>query len=285
MQSAPKHSEVDIVTQDGKRRSDVVSIEEPLEIWVCYPEQGQQVALSLSVTMRTPGDDLALATGFLFSEGIIRAFSDIDDMQFFGPTSEALGIQNQLKVYLKTNERVADRSFQRHFFSNSSCGVCGKASIQALQMMHEPDVHSDNFVICESALRSLPEKLRAYQAEFEQTGGLHAVALVDSDAEIVMVKEDIGRHNAMDKLIGQRLVDGDMPINDKMVLVSGRASFELLQKSLMADIPFFASIGAPSSAAIALSSTFNATLVGFLKPNGFNVYHHGARIFEATDDG
>lgn len=274
-----RYQQVSIVSHTNGSKSDMVTVEEPLEIWLAYPDKNNDlVEFSLSITMRTPGDDKALTVGFLYAEGLIASYTDISEMEFFGPVSEPLNIQNQLKVYLKSGERVADKNFQRYFYSNSSCGVCGKSSIQALQMLRQPEIIEHNFVISEQLLKQLPDGLRATQLDFAQTGGLHAASLVDQNGMMAATKEDIGRHNAMDKLIGQMLLDGELKTNDKMILVSSRASFELVQKALMADIPFFAAIGAPSTAAIDLAKTFGMTLVGFLRDDDYNIYHGPHRI-------
>lgn len=262
-------------------RTDVVTVEEPLEIWVAYEDKNAEpVEFSLSITMRTPGDDEALVTGFLFSEGIIRSREDIGSIEVFGPFTQPYELQNQIKVSLKSGERMAEKNFQRYFYSNSSCGVCGKASIQALEMLHQPRIEETGFTIHDQTLRQLPEQLRSSQQEFDKTGGLHGVALVNTGGEILLSREDIGRHNAMDKLIGQLVIENTLEMSDKMILVSGRASFELVQKALMADIPCFASIGAPSSAAVDLANTFGMTLIGFLKENSYNIYHGAFRILD-----
>jgi FdhD protein len=279
MQGESRHVEVPVVNYINGSQVDAVSVEEPIEIWVAYTDkQGEPVEVSLSITMRTPGDDEALVVGFLFAEGIISRYEDISKIERFGPFTEPLLIQNQLKVTLNSGDRMADKNFQRYFYSNSSCGVCGKSSIQALEMLHQPKIDELSFKITGQDLRELPDRLRARQEEFGHTGGLHGVALVSADGKLSVVKEDIGRHNAMDKVIGQRLIDGNLETSDKMVIVSGRASYELVQKALMADIPFFAAIGAPSSAAVDLARTFGMTLVGFLRDNNYNVYHKSHRI-------
>lgn len=266
---------------DASSRTDIVSIEEPLEIWVSYHDTSNLlVELSLSITMRTPGDDEDLVIGFLFTEGIITCIEDVEDMAAFGPITEPHKLQNQIKVTLKSGERIADRDFQRYFYSNSSCGVCGRASIQALEMFHQPDIPESGFEIEDQSLRQLPQGLRSLQPDFEQTGGLHGVALVDSTGEILHVKEDVGRHNAMDKLIGQLVRAGNLQMKDKLILVSSRASFELVQKALVADISFFAAIGAPTSAALDLATKFGMTLVGFLKGNDYNIYLGSHRILK-----
>jgi FdhD protein len=264
---------------DASTRTDTVTIEEPLEIWISYLDNDKkQTDLSLSITMRTPGDDDDLVIGFLFAEGLIRDMADIETIEAFGPVTEPHNLQNQLKVTLSSGERVADRNFQRYFYSNSSCGVCGKSSIEALEMFHQPDIPKTGFQITDESLRKLPMSLRSRQHDFSQTGGLHGVALVDCEGEILLVKEDIGRHNAMDKLIGHTVKAGNINMKDKLILVSSRASFELVQKALVADIPFFAAIGAPSSAALDLARKFDMTLVGFLKGKDYNIYQGSHRI-------
>lgn len=279
MNQGPKHLNTTIIRSDGEQRSDNITVEEPLEIWVSHPtEAGSNSEFSLSITMRTPGDDKALVIGFLFCEGIISSLEDIEELGFFGPISDPLGIQNQVKVTLKSDERIRNRDFKRHFYSNSSCGVCGKASIQALALQHEPQLQDLSFFIDDKKLKALPEQLRATQNEFTQTGGLHGIAMVDRTGSILSTKEDIGRHNALDKLIGASLISGAHGNTDYMILVSGRASFELVQKALMADVPFLASIGAPSSAAIDLAKAYKMTLVGFLKETGYNIYSEAHRV-------
>jgi FdhD protein len=291
MSKNKRHRKVQVVShRDKQPRMDTISIEEPIEFWVVYRDKNGDLAeLSLSITMRTPGDDLALATGFLFAEGIIRSPGDIEKIEFFGPVTEPLHLQNQVRIYLRSGERMAEKNFQRYFYSNSSCGVCGKSSIQALEMLHEPDIDLDGFRITENRLMQLPDSLRLGQREFHLTGGLQGAALVDTQGEILHIMEDIGRHNALDKLIGQLLLkagaeevasgqSSDLETRDKMLLVSGRASYELVQKALMADVSFFASIGAPSSAAVDLANTFGMTLVGFLSHNDYNVYNQAHRI-------
>ncbi len=263
----------------GSLDTDSITIEEPLEIWVRYPDKnGNTIEHSLSITMRTPGDDASLVTGFLFSEGIIRLHEDILDIEPFGPTTEPYDLQNQIRVHLKSGERMAEKNFQRHFYSNSSCGVCGKASIQALEMLHKPDIPPLGFCIHDEILRQLPTRLNDSQLDFERTGGIHGVSLIDDTGKILLTKEDVGRHNAMDKLLGDLVIAAEMDMHNRMVLVSGRASFELVQKSLVADIPFFAALGAPSSAAVDLANTFGTTLIGFLKNTGYNIYHGAHRI-------
>lgn len=274
--------EVPVTTCPGQGlTTDSVTVEEPLEIWVAYQDKtGKMADLSLSITMRTPGDDEALVTGFLFSEGIIRRRSDIESIEVFGPLTEPYSLQNQIRVTLKSGETMAEKNFQRYFYSNSGCGVCGKASIQALEMLHEPKINVTGLRIHDQSLRELPQALYLTQTAFKKTGGTHGVALVSHAGEILLTKEDVGRHNAMDKLIGQMVMADTLKMDDKMLLVSGRASFELVQKALVADVPFFAAIGAPSSAAVDLANKFNMTLIGFLKEKGYNIYNGAFRVVD-----
>jgi len=279
LNKGPRHLYITIEGSAGELRDDAVTIEEPIEIWVTVPsDDGSHQEISLSISMRTPGDDKALVVGFLFSEGIINNIDDVKKITYFGPVTEPYSIQNQINVKLKSGDSINDRDFQRHFYSNSSCGVCGKASIQALEMQHNPQLTKNGFSISKEKLCTLPILLRKAQLEFEQTGGLHGIALIDGAGSILVIKEDVGRHNAMDKLLGELLISEVHKSAENMVLVSGRTSFELVQKALMADIPFIASIGAPSSAAIDLAKEYNMTLVGFLNQSSYNIYNGSHRI-------
>ncbi len=275
-----KHIDVQVFGPDEDLKTDAVTLEEPLEIWIAYKDKdGKPVEYSLSITMRTPGDDEALAVGFLYTEGIVSDLDDIENVEFFGPFTEPLMIQNQIKIYLNSHERIAEKNYQRYFYSNSSCGVCGKSSIKALELLHQPEIEENSFRIHDRDLRQLPGRLRVTQTEFDRTGGLHGVALVNQEGEILLTMEDVGRHNALDKLIGSLLLNSSLKVKNKMVLVSGRVSFELVQKALMADIPFMAAISAPSSAAVDLAKAFDMTLVGFLGNNEYNIYNKAHRIF------
>ncbi|MDF1699254.1 MAG: formate dehydrogenase accessory sulfurtransferase FdhD [Saprospiraceae bacterium] len=247
---------------------DVLTIEEPLEIRVKYHTQhGIHRIMSLAVTMRTPGEDEFLARGFLFTESIIASQSDIVQVDQLE--------DNIILVTLQDRIQFDAQKLQRNFYTTSSCGVCGKASIESI---HSDTIYlpwSSKFTINKAHLYKLPERLRQQQAQFSQTGGIHACALIDSSGNIVLVKEDVGRHNAMDKLIG---ANEKYPIADCMVLVSGRASFELVQKASKAGIPLMAAIGAPSSLAVQLAEEQGMGLVGFLRNNSFNLYTGQDRI-------
>jgi len=240
---------------------DLLAVEEPLEIRL-----GKS---TISITMRTPGHDAELALGFLFSEGILPGPRDLQDV---------VSSKNLLTVHLKPDVEVDLDRLKRHFYTTSSCGVCGKASIEALRMQACPLASSESAVIASSVIHRLPAVLREDQRIFERTGGLHAAALFDSSGALLLVREDVGRHNAVDKLIGAELLAGHVPLQDKLLLVSGRTSFELVQKALMAGVPILAAVGAPSSLAVETARRFNLTLLGFVRDDRFNIYSGASRI-------
>jgi FdhD protein len=275
---SPGHRDVDIdALRDAgnTRRRDAIAVEEPLEIRLV--KDGSQdnggTGRALSITMRTPGNDSELALGFLHGEGIILSPRDVVAVGPCGPTG------NVVRVTVRADlDFDADR-LARNFYATSSCGVCGKASIDAVTASAgRRDVGASEFSVRESVLRSLPDRLRASQAEFAETGGVHAVGLFTADGDFVASREDVGRHNAMDKLVGRALRDGSLPWGERVVLLSGRASFELLQKAMMAGAPVVAAIGAPSSLAVELADAAGITLVAFVRAGGCNVYTHAARV-------
>lgn len=250
---------------EGNRRSedDRVAVEEPLEIRVA--------GRSVSITMRTPGHDRELAAGFLFTEGILRdprAVADIIEC----------GGGNVARVELAAGTELDLRRLERHFYTTSSCGVCGKTSLEALAVQGLAPLTAGVPRFAAQVLPLLPERLRAAQSVFDETGGLHAAALFDARGELLLIREDIGRHNAVDKVIGSAFLAGGTPLSESLLLVSGRASFELMQKALVAGIPLLAAVGAPSSLAVELARRFEVTLVGFLRGRRFNVYHGGERL-------
>jgi FdhD protein len=259
------------------RRTDAVAVEEPLEIRVMrdgLPEADENggTGRAISVTMRTPGNDAELALGFLYGEGVIRASRDVVDVGNCGPTG------NVIRVTVRADLPLDLARLQRNFYTTSSCGVCGRTSIEAVTQIAGGARVASALVIRESMLRSLPDTLRAAQREFAQTGGMHAVGLFTAGGELIASHEDVGRHNAMDKLVGASLIDGALPWTDRVVLLSGRASFELLQKAMIAGAPVVAAIGAPSSLAVELAESAGITLVAFLRPGGCNVYCHPQRL-------
>ena len=269
----------DAGTGDGLvARDDVVATEEPLEIRLAYTRpDGRRAQKSISITMRTPGNDGELAAGFLLTEGIVASADQVDAIGPCGPPA-ANGLINVVRVDLATDVEVDLARLERHFYTSSSCGVCGKASLEAVAIQGRHDLHEVALKVSPDVLGELPEKLRARQSVFERTGGLHASGLFDARGRIDAIREDVGRHNALDKLIGQALLRDELPLADYGVVVSGRASFELMQKAMMAGISMLAAVGAPSSLAVELAEEFGMTLVGFLKPNRFNVYSRADRI-------
>ncbi len=269
--------DIDKVCRDAGRHpdSDVITVEEPLEIRLSYTAGGARVEQSISVTMRTPGNDAELAVGFLAGEAIVRHPADVRLVEHCGPPSPDKGMRNIIRVELADDIGVDAGGLLRHFYTTSSCGVCGKASLDAVRVQIEPRPAS-TFRIAAAALKGLPQALLAKQAEFAHTGGLHATASFDATGALLRVREDVGRHNAFDKLAGSYLADGGLA--NRGVLLSGRASFELLQKAAVAASPFVAAIGPPSSLAVELAQDQGIALVGFLKPNRFNVYAGFERI-------
>lgn len=257
---------------------DVVATEEPLEIRLGYStEDGERTERSISITMRTPGNDDELAVGFLFTEGIVREARDIDLVRPCGPPAEN-GLINVIRVELAEHVAVELDRLERHFYTSSSCGVCGKASLEAVAVQGRFDLSSAGFTIAHELLEAMPERLSGEQSIFDRTGGLHASGLFDSSGQMLTVREDVGRHNALDKLIGHELRQGNIPLGERGVLVSGRASFELMQKAMVAGCPLVAAVGAPSSLAVELAREFSMTLVGFLRRDRFNIYSHSERI-------
>ncbi|MBV9240405.1 MAG: formate dehydrogenase accessory sulfurtransferase FdhD [Acidobacteria bacterium] len=271
--------------------TDRLAVEEPLEIRLGFDEDGKQVHRAVSITMRTPGNDGELAAGFLFTEGIISSPDEIKQIRHCGLSigrgsgtldrAKALN-SNTIRVDLAGGSKVDLERLKRHFYTSSSCGVCGKSSIEALRVHADP-IESD-LVIDSEVIGSLPEKLREHQDVFDSTGGLHASALFDAKGELEIVREDVGRHNALDKVIGAKLLAREVPLSDTLLLVSGRASFELVQKALVAGIPILAAVGAPSSLAVELAKEFGMTLVGFVRDGRFNIYAGGHRILNGIGD-
>jgi FdhD protein len=232
---------------------------------------------SISITMRTPGSDGELAVGFLYSEGIVRQPDDVELVRPCGPPAPN-GLINVVRVELADGVHVELDRLQRNFYTSSSCGVCGKASLEAVAVQGRYDLHTVEFKVDRAVLESLPDKLLGEQSVFDKTGGLHASGLFDAAGDILAVREDVGRHNALDKLIGSQFTAGKLPLFDRGLLVSGRASFELLQKAMMAGCPLVAAVGAPSSLAVELAEEFGMTLVGFLKRGRFNIYTRPDRV-------
>lgn len=251
--------------------ADVLAVEEPLEIRVGIGKNGKLTHRAVSITMRTPGNDFSLAAGFLFTEGILTAPEQITSIKHCGKLLESK--TNTVRVDLRETVEVDFQKLERHFYTTSSCGVCGKSSLEALRTTGAGRLPNNVFpAISAEIIHQLPDRLRLSQSVFEQTGGLHAAALFRAGGELIDVQEDVGRHNAVDKLIGAQFLAGNLPLNDKVLFLSGRASFELVQKAVMAQIPVIAAVGAPSSLAVEAARDFGATLLGFVRKQRFNVY-------------
>jgi FdhD protein len=257
---------------------DKLAIEEPLEIRLAFGAGLTRTVKNISVTMRTPGSDAELATGFLFTEGIIKDKNELASVNHcFIACAE--NKENVIQVELAADATPELKNTDRNFYTTSSCGVCGKGSIAAIKTVSsfQPD-QSNDFFITRKMMLELPDRLRLYQDIFDVTGGLHACALFNTAGELLLLREDVGRHNALDKLIGAALERDLLPLKNAVLLLSGRASFELIQKAAMAGITIIGAIGAPSSLAVQLADEFGITLVGFLRQKRFNIYTMGQRI-------
>ncbi|MBE1547316.1 FdhD protein [Mycobacterium sp. OAS707] len=252
-------------------RPDSLAAEEPLEIRVA--------GRPLTVTMRTPGNDFDLARGFLVSEGVVSAPSEIAGIRYCaGATADGVNTYNVLDVLLADGVPPPDVSVERNFYTTSSCGLCGKASLEAVRTISRWHVDRDPLQLNPATIAALPDKLRAAQRVFDRTGGLHAAGLFDATGDLWCVREDVGRHNAVDKVVGWALDQGHLPLTGTTLMVSGRASFELVQKAVMAGIPALTAVSAPSSLAVDLAREMGLTLIGFLRGSSMNVYAGAERI-------
>ncbi len=258
--------------------SDLLAVEEPMEVRLGYGKGANRKQKTVSVTMRTPGHDFELAVGFLYTEGILSSKDEVDHIRYCFDESDQEQ-ENIVRVELREDVEPDLDGLERNFYMTSSCGVCGKASIESIETTKNcPILPKENPVVSADWIQSLPEQLRQAQLVFEHTGGLHAVGLFSSTGELLYMREDVGRHNAFDKTVGAAFLEGRLPLSDSVALVSGRASFELVQKAIMGGIPIMAAIGAPSSLAAQLASDFNLSLVGFLKSDRMNLYTAKQRI-------
>ncbi len=272
---------IDICKVSGENQletEDSVAVEEPLEIQLSAASPQAAAARSISITMRTPGHDLELALGFLFTEGIIQSIDQVAAVDHAGPVDVDSGLRNTIRVEVRPEVRIDLDRLQRHFYTTSSCGVCGKASLDALRVTGAKSLENVRSSFRRDLIVAMPDKLREQQYLFSRTGGLHAAAVFDSRGEIVCLREDVGRHNAVDKIVGWLLTEKRLPASRLGLLVSGRASFELTQKALTAGIPLLAAVGAPSSLAVQTAREFGMTLIGFLRNGQFNLYSGNERI-------
>lgn len=259
--------------RDKTKAIDVLAIEEPLEIQILLDGKPK----SISITMRTPGNDFELAAGFLFTEGIIQdaaQIKNISHLKSWNPQTEG----NIVLIELAADVAIDFEKLERHFYTSSSCGVCGKASIDAIRATGIKDMTTDQIQFSKTSVHQFPQQLRAAQSVFDETGGLHAAALFDQTGTLLALREDVGRHNAVDKLVGHAFLQKNIPLKNHLILVSGRASFELIQKTAMAQIPILAAVGAPSSLAVDLAKEVGMTVLGFVRDQRFNIYCHPERI-------
>jgi FdhD protein len=272
---------VKVDEQDHSTTLDALAIEEPLEIRLAFGAKHNRTVKNISVTMRTPGNDAELATGFLFTEGIISRRDDLASVNHcFIACAE--NKENVIQVELNETFTPQLQNTDRNFYTTSSCGVCGKGSIAAIKTVSSFHPDKDDYcTISQELLLQLPGRLRQHQTVFDATGGLHACALFSLNGELLLLREDVGRHNALDKLIGAAFENEWLPLNKTVLLLSGRASFELIQKAAMAGIGIIAAVGAPSSLAVELALEFGITLVGFLRQQRFNIYTHERRVLIA----
>ena len=257
---------------------DLISIEEPLEISLKYKEKDEWLTKSLSITMRTPGHDEDLVRGFLFNEQIIQNIKDIKSIESYGEKVGQYKIQNKILVTLDNSENINISKIKRDFLTNSSCGVCGKSSLDALEIVKKDKTPKSNPKLTKDVIIESPTTLRKNQSEFSKTGGIHASGLFSSDGKLISLREDVGRHNALDKMIGDSLLKDILRPNDQFVTCSGRLNFELVQKVLMTNIGLMIGVGAPTSLAIDLANKFDMTLVGFVKDASFNIYTNNQKV-------
>ena len=261
-----------------EEKDDLISIEEPLEISLKFEKENQTITQLLSITMRTPGQDKDLVRGFLYNEQIIKDIKHISSIEKFGDKVGQYNIQNKILVTLNDSSNVDITKIKRDFLTNSSCGVCGKSSLDALEVIKQDKTPKLEPKLNSKIIISAPDILRNNQTEFAQTGGIHASGLFNKDGTLINVKEDVGRHNALDKLIGNALINGQIDPSNQFITCSGRLNFELIQKVLMTNIGIVIGVGAPTSLAIDLANKFDMTLIGFVKKDSYNVYTNSQKV-------
>ena len=257
---------------------DLVSIEEPLEISLKFKDKNKWITQNLSITMRTPGHDEDLVRGFLFNEQIIQDIEHINSIESYGEKVGHYNIQNKILVTLNNSDNVNISKIKREFLTNSSCGVCGKSSLDALEIIKKNKPSSTEPKISKETIVQSPNALRKSQSEFSKTGGIHASGLFSSEGKLITVREDVGRHNALDKLIGSILKENKLNPKTQFITCSGRLNFELVQKVLMTNIGIMVGVGAPTSLAIDLANKFDITLIGFVKSDSFNIYTNNKKV-------
>jgi FdhD protein len=261
---------------------DLVSVEEPLEMMVCYKKNNKWVNDSISITMRTPNNDKDLIVGLLFCEGIINKKSEIKKIEFLGDKVGEFKIQNKIQITLNNGDNLDIKKLRRNFLTNSSCGVCGKTSMDSLEIICKTKINKNIPKIKSSLITKIPNILRQNQSEFSKTGGIHASGLFNLSGKALVIREDVGRHNALDKIIGYSFINSIFDTENQFIACSGRLSFELVQKSLMANIGLLMGVGAPTSLAIDLAKRSDMTLIGFVKSDSFNIYCGENRIIKTN---
>jgi FdhD protein len=273
-----KYKVVKFKNDKFENTDDFISIEEPLEILLKYKRQNKWLTNSLSITMRTPGHDEDLVRGFLYNEQIIQNIKEIESIESFGDKVGQYNIQNKIIITLNNSKNIDISKIKKDFMTNSSCGVCGKSSLDALEIIKkEKTLKSDPKLTKEIIIQS-PTVLRNNQSEFSKTGGIHASGLFSSDGKLISLREDVGRHNALDKMIGNALDKRQIDAKNQFVTCSGRLNFELVQKVLMTNIGLMIGVGAPTSLAIDLANRFDMTLIGFVKEDSFNIYTNNKKV-------
>ena len=258
--------------------NDLISIEEPLEISLKYKKQDKWINQTLSITMRTPGNDEDLVRGFLFNEQIVKSINDIESIEAYGNKVGQYKIQNKILATLNNSENINISKIKRDFITNSSCGVCGKSSLDALEIIKQTKTNANEPKISKEVIIQSPKVLQESQSEFSKTGGIHASGLFESNGKLIALKEDVGRHNALDKLIGCVLRENQINPKIQFITCSGRLNFELVQKVLMTNIGILIGVGAPTSLAIDLANKFDITLIGFVKRDSFNIYTNNKKV-------
>ena len=257
---------------------DLISIEEPLEISLKYQDKNKWITSSLSITMRTPGHDEDLVRGFLFNEQIIQNLNEIKEIESIGNKVGQYNIQNKILITLNNSKNINISKIKRDFLTNSSCGVCGKSSLDALEIIKKEKVSNIEPKLSKETIIRSPSILRDNQSEFSKTGGIHASGLFSSDGKLISLREDVGRHNALDKMIGNALYKNQINPQNQFITCSGRLNFELVQKVLMTNIGLMIGVGAPTSLAIDLANRFDMTLIGFVKEDSFNIYTNNQKV-------
>ena len=275
-----KYKTIKYKQNKSSNSEDLISIEEPLEMVVRYKKKNKWIDNSISITMRTPTNDENLIIGLLFCEGIVHKISEIEKIEFLGEKVGKFDLQNKIRVTLNNSENLNTKHLRRNFLTNSSCGVCGKTSMDSLEIICKTKINKGMPKIKSSLITKIPNILLQSQSEFSKTGGIHSSALFNKKGKSLVIEEDVGRHNALDKVIGHSLKNSIFDTKNQFIACSGRISFELVQKTYMANIGFLMGVGAPTSLAIDLAKRFDITLIGFVKSDSFNIYCGKNRILK-----